>query len=100
MSTRDYLTNRPSGAASANSPEAQSRLETAMRGADELLVTSLKLDERRRYRRRIILFSIGGLAMFGVACAMLLAMSVESKKGGQLAEEGWKLWQAQQFDEA
>ena len=92
-STRDHVTKRRTAA------DEQTRLEDAMRRADELLVTSLKSDERRRYRRRIILFSIGGLAMFGVACAILLAVTTESDKGAKLADEGWNLWQAQKFDE-
>ncbi|HEV2970506.1 MAG TPA: tetratricopeptide repeat protein [Pirellulales bacterium] len=100
MSTRDFLTNRPSGPAPSAKPDEQSRLEDAMRRADELLVTSLKVDERRRNRRRIILFSLGGLAMIGIVCALLMAFSAESEKGGQLSAEGWKLWQAQQFNEA
>src|SRR5262249_27942034 len=99
FSTRDYVTNRRSAAPTAAADE-QTRLEAAMRRADELLVTSLKSDERRRYRRRMILFSMGGLAMFGVACAILLAVTAESDKVAKLAEEGWKLWQTQKFDEA
>ena len=97
-STRDHVTKRRSAAVTA--ADEQTRLEDAMRRADELLVTSLKSDECRRYRRRIFLFSIGGLAMFGVACAILLAVTTESDKGAKLADEGWNLWQVQKFDEA
>jgi len=99
FSTRDFVTNRRS-TAPAGAADEQTRLEDAMRRADELLVTSLKSDERRRYRRRIILFSLGGLAMFGVACALLLAVTADTDKGAKLADEGWKLWQTQKFEEA
>jgi superkiller protein 3 len=72
-----------------------------MRRADELLVTSLKFDERRRYRRRIIIwFSIGGLIMLTIVCALLLATSVETEKAGQLTTDGWDLWKAQKYEEA
>jgi tetratricopeptide (TPR) repeat protein len=71
-----------------------------MRRADELLVTSLKFDERRRYRRRIFWFSIGGLIMLTIVCALLLATSVETEKGAQLSQQGWDLWKQQKFDEA
>jgi tetratricopeptide (TPR) repeat protein len=100
MSTRNSSTNRTAGAASIGSPNEQSRLDDAMRRADELLVASLKLDERRRNRRRITLLLLGGLAMLGIVCALVLAFGVESHKGAQLADEGWKLWQAGQFDDA
>jgi tetratricopeptide (TPR) repeat protein len=100
MSTRGSSTNRTSRGASPGSTNEQSQLDDAMRRADELLVTSLKLDERRRNRRRIILLSLGGLAMLGIVCALVLAFGVESQKGAQLADEGWKLWQAGQFNEA
>ena len=53
FSTREYRTKQPSAAPSGAADE-QTRLEDAMRRADELLVTSLKSDERRRYRRRIM----------------------------------------------
>jgi Bacterial Ig-like domain len=43
----------------------------------------IAIDERRRNRRKIILFLIGGLAMFGIVCAILLAVNAGSDKGSQ-----------------
>jgi hypothetical protein len=53
----------------------QARLDDAMRRADDLLVASLKTDERRRHRRRITLLSLGGLAMLAIVSAMLIAFA-------------------------
>ena len=71
-----------------------------MRRADELLVTSLKSEERRRNRRRITLVSLGVFTMLGILVAVLLSLTAETEKGGQLAQEGWNLWKNQQFAEA
>jgi tetratricopeptide (TPR) repeat protein len=87
-------------ATSTADAQEHARLDDAMRRADQLLVTSLKLDERRRNRRRIVLFLLGGFAMVGIVCALVFAFGVEAKKGAQLSEDGWKLWQAGKFDEA
>src|SRR5262245_25086434 len=100
MSTRDFLADRTSSQSPDGSPEEQTRLEDAMRRADELLVTSLKFDERRCNRRRILWFLIGGVIMLGVVCAVLLGLSVESEKAGQLAQEGWQLWQERKLEAA
>jgi len=99
MSTKSPVNQSKATATTVGGLE-QSRLDDAMRRADQLLVTSLKLDERRRNRRRIVLFLLGGLAMVGVVCALVLAFGVEAKQGAQRAEEGWKLWQSGKFDEA
>jgi tetratricopeptide (TPR) repeat protein len=64
--------------------EEESRLDDAIKRADRLLVTSLKLDERRRSRRRIVLFSLGvlslgGLVMLTTFCIVFLGMGVERR---------------------
>src|SRR5262245_7890329 len=101
MVNRDSATQLPAGSANNGLRDEQSRLEDAMRRADELLVSSLKLDERRRNRRRIFIWiSIGGLIMLTIVCALLLVGSVETEKGAQLSQQGWDLWKQQKFDEA
>ena len=101
MVNRDSATQLPAGSKVNGSSEEQTRLEDAMRRADELLVTSLKFDEHRRYRRRILFwFSIGGLLMLTIVCALLLVGSVETEKGAQLSEQGWDRWKQQKYDEA
>src|SRR5262249_38712154 len=92
-------TTQPASRALNGSPE-QTRLEDAMRRADDLLVSSLKVDERRRNRRKIFMLSLGGLLMLAIVCAVLLSMTVETEKGGQLTQEGWDLWKTQQYDQA
>ncbi len=82
------------------SAEEQTRLEDAMRRADELLVTSLKFDERRRSRRRIILLSIGVLTMLGILCAVLFGLTADTDNAAKLSQEGWDLWKTQQYDAA
>lgn len=77
MSTRDIVTDSSYGTAANGSPTEQTRLDDAMRRADELLVTSLKSDERRRNRRRIIILSIGGLVMLAACCALLLLFAAQ-----------------------
>ena len=99
MSTKRSI-NQSDRVASTIGGQEQSRLDDAMRRADQLLVTSLKLDERRRNRRRIVLFLLGGLVMVGIVCALVLMFGVEAKQGAQLADEGWKLWQTGKFDDA
>jgi hypothetical protein len=53
----------------------QARLDDAIRRADDLLVASLKSDERRRHRRRIFLVSLGGIAMLAIVSALLFAFA-------------------------
>jgi tetratricopeptide (TPR) repeat protein len=107
--------SNPSMSAATNSivggvGDEQDRLDDAMRNADQLLVTSLRSEERRRSRRRIVLFSLGGLVMASSICAivvgLILAPSAESPAAGnaeqaaQTAAEGWKLWQERDFSKA
>jgi tetratricopeptide (TPR) repeat protein len=109
-------------------PDEQTRLEDAMRRANDLLVSSLKSDERRRRRRRIIVISIGGLAMLAILCGLLMTLSVDDKKpsnetqtvaqapatnvksesakaadaekAAELSGEGWKLWGERNLEQA
>jgi hypothetical protein len=84
----------------------QARLDEAIRRADDLLVSSLKGDDRRRARRKIVW---GGI--FVVLGLMVAVMLISSKlgfvrldssalagdreeKAAELSAEGWKLWQA------
>ncbi len=103
----DLATDSSREPMAGSSPEEQARLDAAMRRADELLVTSLKSEERQRNRRRILFFSLGGVAMLAIICAILLgwlgqqeATKADAAKSAQLAREGWLVWQRQQFDEA
>jgi Flp pilus assembly protein TadD len=85
----------------------QARLDDAMRRADDLLVSSLKTDDRRRARRIRLFFLLGGLAMFLIVCVVALALAIQGQlaaanadSSDQLTREGWQLWSSQQYDEA
>src|SRR5436190_216223 len=79
----------------------ESRLDTAMRKADQIMVASLKDDERRRARRRRILLLLlsGGLIM--IAAGIVIAISLlagepaeqDIAKAQDLSGQGWQLWQ-------
>lgn len=96
-------TTQAKPAIGATSPAEQARLDEAMRRADQLLVSSLQTDERRRGRRRNK-FIWGGIAMIAtvgvIVAAVSLAAVSDREKAVPLADEGWKLWQAQQYDQA
>ena len=89
--------------AAATSPAEQARLDEAMRRADQLLVSSLQTEERRRGRRRNK-FIWGGIAMIATVSVLIAAVTFtavsDREQAVPLAEEGWKLWQAQQYDQA
>ena len=94
-------------AASNGLPEEQSRLDQAIRRADDLLVSSLKTDERRRNWRRILWLSLGGLIMLTALLVLLFAFAGDNKqpaadpgKAAQLAQEGWNLFNGQQYGPA
>lgn len=91
----------------------QGRLDEAIERADDLLVSSLKTDERRRARRKRIYFLIGGLAMFATIGLLVLGLAMQGQlasnaagenvgvdASAQLTKEGWQLWSSQQFDQA
>jgi tetratricopeptide (TPR) repeat protein len=95
------------GAAVGNDTQVeQARLEDAMRRADELLVSSLHGDERRRHKKRLLLF-IGGSLMFGTVCTAVVLVTTQGAAGNaqaeqaaQLSAEGWQLWQKQDLGAA
>ncbi|HEX3358956.1 MAG TPA: tetratricopeptide repeat protein [Tepidisphaeraceae bacterium] len=77
----------------------ESKLDAAMRKADQILVASLKSDERRRHTRRLTLFLLGGLIMIAAGVVIVLSLLATNPspqdvaKGENLSTEGWKLWQ-------
>ena len=93
----------------AGSPSEQARLDEAIERADELLISSLQSDERRRVRRRKILFLVGGLAMFATI-SLLIGLSMQGQlalnnsapagKSGQFTQQGWQLWKRGEFSGA
>lgn len=97
MTNDETLAPSTSNPSATGSAEEQTRLDNAMRRADELLFASLKTEERHRNRRQIIFFSIGALVMLAIVCAILLGMTADTEKSSQLAQAGWQLWQARQF---
>jgi tetratricopeptide (TPR) repeat protein len=89
------------------STREQARLDDAMKRADDLLVSSLKGDDRRRTRRRVVWGGIfAALALAAIATALswnhafvrLDSQAVagdSEEKAAQLSAEGWQLWQKQ-----
>src|SRR5580692_1053562 len=101
----------------------QKRLDEAIERADDLLVTSLQQDERRRGRRRLVFVSVGILILGGMAMSVVLYLALvapvsvqqtpitqkgtqlaraldDPEDAGRLTQEGWNLWQHQQINEA
>ncbi len=81
----------------------QARLDDAVRRADDLLVSSLKSDDRRRWRRRFVVgsgFVVLGIAVAVIAFSSTFAVRLDStavagdseEKAAQLSAEGWQLW--------
>ncbi|HEV8000199.1 MAG TPA: tetratricopeptide repeat protein [Planctomycetaceae bacterium] len=83
----------------------QARLDEAMRRADDLLVSSLKVDDRRRTRRKLVMGVIFVVLGF-VAAVIVVSFTVQlvrldssaiagdsEEKSAELSSEGWKLWQ-------
>ena len=106
MRGTDFSTD-PSEGRGAKTTTEQGRLDEAIERADALLISSLKTDERRRKRRNTILFLIGGFAMFATICILLVVLATQgqiklgaTEQSGQLAQEGWRLWQQQKLEEA
>jgi tetratricopeptide (TPR) repeat protein len=95
-----------------DSTSEQARLDQAMRRADDLLVSSLKGDDRRRTRRKVVMGAIFGvLAIMAAAIVVrFTAVSVRldssaiagdsEEKAAELTAEGWKLWQQQSLKPA
>ncbi len=89
MSTSDPF---GSGQPVKNGVDEQSRLDAAMRRADQLLVQSLQGDERRRHKRVLYLVLLGGAIMLTGLCAVVsiltLPGSVESGAANRAAGQG------------
>jgi len=81
------LPNQPAGARPSrhakNDLGEESRLDEAMERADQLLVSSLKQEERRRGRRLLLialgLLVVGGLTMSLILCFVLLNPNTNAK---------------------
>ncbi len=99
--------SRSPGQSSTSATSEQARLDEAIERADDLLMASLKSDDKRRRRRTRIY--LGGSIMLLAIC-VLLGLSWQGElarnnaapveESGQLAQAGWQLWQRQQFAEA
>ena len=92
-------------AAKPATPDENSRLDEAMKRADELLVSSLRSEEVRRQRRKTLALLAGGIVMCGLIAVVWLVL-VAAPAGGAnpnataLAQEGWSAWQQGKLDEA
>ncbi len=96
----------------------ESKLDLAMRKADQILVASLKVDERRRRTRRLLLLLFGGLIMIAAGVVIVLSLLANgpeaapanqaqsaptTKPAGDaaaLTREGWAAWQKQDYSGA
>jgi tetratricopeptide (TPR) repeat protein len=116
------LSDRRSDIATHPSPDQESRLDDALRRADDLLVSSLKRDEHQRRRRKIRLgLAVGGIAMLaviGLASFLVFPQhkspqatslaqppaavqsASDSESAMQLSQEGWQLFQKRELDQA
>jgi tetratricopeptide (TPR) repeat protein len=115
------LPDRRSDIATHPSPDQEeSRLDDALKRADDLLVSSLKRDEYQRRRKRLALV-VGGIAILaaiGLSSLFLIQShghhspvqligdppaaqtDATGESAAQLSQEGWQLWQARQLDKA
>lgn len=127
MVAHNSIQTHPEISAGDESRKEQARLDDAIRRADELLVSSLKVDEHRRSRHKVIFVAagllIGGLLLaitvLGVVVLAPLVLShapevreqvalagtskaskPDQERSAQISSEAWKLWQQQSFDEA
>jgi tetratricopeptide (TPR) repeat protein len=92
----------------------ESKLDAAMRKADQILVASLQADDRRRRSRRWLLLTFGGLIMIAAGVVIVLSLlaggdnpppqsqstTKPSGNANALMQEGWKLWQTQNYADA
>jgi tetratricopeptide (TPR) repeat protein len=123
VDSSNRLPDRRSDIATHPSPDQEeSRLDDALKRADDLLVSSLKRDEHQRRRRKIHLcVAVGGIAMLavpGVISFLLfrpdkkpevaplldgpaeIQLSADNETADQLSEEGWQLWRKHELDQA
>src|SRR5271168_2191678 len=92
------------------SAHEQARLDEAMRRADNLLVSSLKGEDRRRTRRKIlgVIFAVLGVtaAAILICCTVFVRLDSSAiagepeEKSAELSAEGWQLWQKQSLKPA
>jgi len=101
-----HNSNQPHSEANGGreSTAEQARLDEAIRRADDLLVSSLKGEDRRRARRKIVWGGI--LVVLGLMVPVVLLSSRvgfvrldspavaagSEEKSAELTAEGWKLW--------
>ncbi len=89
----------------------QARLDEAVRRADDLLVSSLKTEDRRRSRRKLLLgagFAVLALVVAAIVVSSTVAVRLDStavagdseEKAAALSAEGWQLWQKQDLKPA
>ena len=82
----------------------ESRLDRAMRQADDLLLSSLRDAEAQRHRRRRLVIGaalFGGIVMILAITAVLMGLignaattaGADDDQAAALAQEGWALWQ-------
>jgi len=102
MSSINRIGQPPPESATGSLPDENSRLDSAMRRADDLLVLSLRKDERRRQlrRTRVILGVTAMLALLGLFSVLLLQSDNKPVDAAPLVHEGWQLWQQQRYDAA
>jgi tetratricopeptide (TPR) repeat protein len=84
MLSKDSIGKHRTEPAGGGPSAEEARLDEAIKRADRLLVTSLKLDERRRSRRRIVLISLGvlslgGLVMLTTFCIVFLGLGADRR---------------------
>ena len=96
----DLVTDSSRDPIAGSSQEDQARLDAAMRRADELLVTSLKSEERQRNRRRILFFSIGRGSHVSDSMCLLVLFTAETEQAGRLVARRRNLWQPAELSEA
>lgn len=117
---RETVFPKPPG---SSPPAEDARLDDAIRRADDLLVQSLRVEERRRKRRKLrrLVIPIGALIMLAIAYNVALFLGVLGQanpgvaadakpaseqvapnpdRAAQLAQEGWSLWQQRQLTDA
>jgi Flp pilus assembly protein TadD len=84
----------------------EARLDQAMRRGDQLLVASLQEEEKHRRRQRNFFLFGGGIVMMATLCAVafyfgaLEPANANADKAANLTQQGWRLWQKQEFGEA
>src|SRR3954453_13603249 len=114
MSTHQTSTDAHSTLAEPFSAAEENKLDAAMRKADEILVASLKGDERRRGTRRLMLLFSGGPIMIAAGVLIFVSLLADAPtappakdqaeanvaKAEDLTTEGWNLWKERKLETA